>query len=272
MSASEQSTMSVREYKLVNRSESAVLASRVQEAVRFFAALLATAVPRVECALSALAAGDVARLRHYEWRVAQRGEERLLGIGLHADSACELARLMLGDAQGVALDVEGLGAVREIGMAMTQDFGAALLAALDAPPTADRLHWQRGAVPSFGGAGEAAMIAECIVGERLRLAIMLWPTTVLSCLARTRAPRSNEGPLEPLRGAIKSGTVRLEVLAGEAEMAVSELATLKPGDVIKLNHKLERPLAVRLHEGEAIGTGYLGTRHGRPAVRWATGR
>jgi hypothetical protein len=265
--------MRVREYKLVNRSESALLASRVREALQLFAARLATAVPRVECALSALAATDAARLRHYEWSVAQRGEERLLGIGLDADSTCELARLMLGDAQGVALDVEGLAVIREIGMAMTQEFGAALVAALDTPPMADtRLHWKRGAVPSFGGAGEAGMIAECTVGERLRLAIMLWPTTVLSCLTRAQAPRSNYGPLEPLRGAIESGTVRLEVLAGEAEMAVGELATLKPGDVIKLNHKLERPLAVRIHEGEAIGTGYLGTRHGRPAVRWATGR
>jgi flagellar motor switch/type III secretory pathway protein FliN len=272
MSASEQSNMSVREYKLVNRSESALLASRVRQVLQMFAARLAMPVPDVQCSLCALAATDAAKLRHYEWSMAQRGEERLLGIGLDAESSTrELARLMLGDAQAVALDVEGLGAVREIGMAMMQEFGSALIAALDAPRTADtRLHWERGAAPSFGGTGEATMIAECTVGERLRLALMLWPTTVLSCLARAEAPRS-DGPLEPLRGAIESGTVRLEVLAGEAEMAVGELATLRLGDVIKLNHKLERPLAVRIHEGEAIGTGYLGTRHGRTAVRWATG-
>ena len=109
MSASEQSNMSVREYKLVNRSESALLASRVRQILQMFAERLAMPVPDVQCSLCALAATDAAKLRHYEWSMAQRGEERLLGIGQIAIVAADkkMSRFRL-------LGVENPREVREL--------------------------------------------------------------------------------------------------------------------------------------------------------------
>jgi flagellar motor switch/type III secretory pathway protein FliN len=267
--------MGVREYKLINASERALLTLRVREVVEAFVARVAMEPPPVMCALYTLVELEATPLRPYEWNVARRAGENVLAVGVPADSAREFARLMLGDVQAVALDAEGLDALRELSAGLIQELGTALVTVMGAPAVegAQGLHWGEGIVSegASNGAAANAVRVECSLGERLRVAIMVWPELVLECLARAEPVRRGSGALESLRAAIQSGRVPLEVLAGEAEMAVGELATLRVGDVIKLDQLLDKPLSVRIGADRVIGSVLLGAHGGRAAARWVSG-
>ena len=74
------------------------------------------------------------------------------------------------------------------------------------------------------------------------------------------------GDLLPVRNALMSEKVVVEVCAGEAQLMLPELATLTVGDVIALDRRLDEPAVVTL-QGGGFCAGYLGLRGDRKAIQ-----
>jgi flagellar motor switch/type III secretory pathway protein FliN len=112
------------------------------------------------------------------------------------------------------------------------------------------------------GSGAAAAIVE-IGGERASL--ILGRELVLGMIAvRRAAPR---GGLATRAQSIRQGKVRVRVVAGAAELDVSALCSVAPGDVILLDTSLDAPFGLVNAKGLALARGYLGTREGRKAFQ-----
>ncbi len=112
------------------------------------------------------------------------------------------------------------------------------------------------------GSGAAAAIVE-IAGERLTL--LLGRELVLGMIAAPgAAPR---GGLATRAQSIHGGKVRVRVVAGSAELDVSALCSVAPGDVILLDTGLDAAFGLVNAEGLALARGYLGTREGRKAFQ-----
>jgi len=264
--------MGVQAYKLVNRSERERLAGRVQEVVRAFIARVTREPAEAACTVSALGEGEQIRSDPKVWMVGTRSGMTVVAVGLSEGWTREFARLLLGGALAEGLDAAGLEAVGELGDALLQECGAALAVALEPSGTSPEppLQWERGSALQPGFAGQATMMAACNLGEQLPMLMVLGSELVLGYLAGDTRAYPGTGALEPLRSAIHSGSVPLEVVAGGAEMAVGELATIKVGDVIKLDRTLEQPLTIRVRDGQTVGTVFLAAHRGRTVARFTT--
>jgi|SRR5882672_10534082 len=112
------------------------------------------------------------------------------------------------------------------------------------------------------GSGAAAAAVE-LAGERLSL--FLGRELVRGMItARRTAPR---GGLAIRAQSIRKGKVRVRVVAGSAELDVSALCSVAPGDVILLDTGLDAPFGLVNAKGVALARGYLGTREGRKAFQ-----
>lgn len=71
----------------------------------------------------------------------------------------------------------------------------------------------------------------------------------------------------PIRRAIEHNTVMLDVIAGDAELTLSDLQTLQVGDVLRLDRKLHELLRIRVVDGESVCSGHLGIANSSKAVQ-----
>ena len=267
--------MTVQTYKLINRSEISLLLERMTNASQLFVARIAVNEGDAQCTWKALDRPGSVAAHQYEWIVGRRSGEAWLGMGLTADSVRGFAHTVLGDTPGAALDEGGLIAMRELADRFMEELGESLIASLRGASVEDQgeLRWDR-QQPVLGKSieGEAYAAIECQLGDRLRLMLVLWPVAVLSCLVAAPVTPRDAVPLEPRKSALQPQKIRLEVIVGEAEMPVHDLTTLKVGDVIKLDRKLEQPLQIQVREGKAVGAVFLGMRNGHAAVQFSAGR
>jgi len=82
---------------------------------------------------------------------------------------------------------------------------------------------------------------------------------VVSALLGPRRPGDiPDEPLAPRELGIAAGVVRLEVILGHAELSLAELASVSPGDVIRLHAPFREPLTVVNAEGSPIVRARLG--------------
>lgn len=75
------------------------------------------------------------------------------------------------------------------------------------------------------------------------------------------------GALEQRSRAMRSESVVLDAIAGEAEVAVEDVTTLAVGDVLKLDRAISEPLQVRMRGGGAVCSARLGALQGRAALQ-----
>lgn len=80
------------------------------------------------------------------------------------------------------------------------------------------------------------------------------------------APASHAGPVEPLRAELPDNRVRLTVEADPVEVPARDVASLQVGDVLRLGHPVEQPLAGRVGGAEVVA-GHLGRRRRRLALQ-----
>lgn len=76
--------------------------------------------------------------------------------------------------------------------------------------------------------------------------------------------------LVSLTSALSSQTVHLTVSAGEGELSVDEILTLRTGDVVPLSLKVRDWMKVQTLDGRVIAKGNLGMRQGHFAVQVTT--
>jgi len=66
--------------------------------------------------------------------------------------------------------------------------------------------------------------------------------------------------------ALGSESVLISAIVGEAELPIGEFAMLCVGDVLVVDHLLEKPLAVRVDGGDVFAGGHLCTSGGQKAI------
>jgi hypothetical protein len=259
--------MTIRPYKLVNRTERGTLTARLTDGLRRWSVRYAPDDAETDCTL-VLPGEDTAQIPEpREWILAARQSAPVLAIGLPEDWPRGLARLVL--SQSVALDPAGLQLVRELGAGLLEELGQSVLdAALAIHPAQESLVWSRAAAPAFaGGPADGRVFGHCRLGDALELIITIWPETVQRCLAADAPRRAAAAPVEPLSGALQAQIVVLDGIAGEAELALEELTTLAVGDVIRLNRRISEPLQVCIRGGGAVCAARLGASKGRTALQ-----
>jgi flagellar motor switch/type III secretory pathway protein FliN len=260
--------MSIRAYKLINRSEGRALAGRLQVIAQSWAQRCATTAVAVE--VVAHAGIDLLEpARASMWMIGKDAGGPALGLVLPTGWPQGLARWMLAGRPATTLDSAGSQLVSQMGTQLLQELGQDLYDAVhQAAVTSKPLQWitQQQSPLSGPRAGEPFVWCECQIGDDFPLHIVLWPTTVIHSLAPL-APATGLEPVAPLSRALERQPVRLDALAGEAEVAFQELVTLAPGDVLKLDRALSDPIEVRVSGGAAVCSARLGMFNGRLALQ-----
>jgi hypothetical protein len=149
--------------------------------------------------------------------------------------------------------------------ACMRDAGSRLASALDPGPGAkgevDALlpsgKWS-GAVAAFLPCGSSVLMEGECVERALR-----------SASAPARPPRDAAPALVPLLEAARASAVRLEARLCACELDLALLQRLRPGDVIRLPHPLDRPISVHGADGRALFDGFLARSHGLRALELA---
>jgi hypothetical protein len=259
--------MTIRPYKLVNRTERGILAARLTEGLRRWNSRYAPDDAGVTCEL-VFRDEDTAQIpKRLEWILATRQSAPLLAVGLPDDWPRGLSRHVIG--KSVALDPAGLQLMRELGVGLLEELGQSVLDAVPAThPAESSPVWSRATSPAFaGGPADAQVFGYCRLGDSLDLVITIWPDTVQRWLAVEVPRRVAAAPVEPLSGALQARVVVLDGIAGEAELALEELTTLAVGDVIRLNRKISEPLQLRVRGGGVVCAARLGSTTGRTALQ-----
>ena len=82
-----------------------------------------------------------------------------------------------------------------------------------------------------------------------------------------RLPRDARPALISRTAALSERRLSFQLQAGGATLALADLLTLQPGNVIRLDTGLDQPMELVTEEGAALGRCYLGLQHGRPAIQ-----
>jgi len=261
--------MSIRPYKLINRTERGILTGRLSEGVGRWSVRYAPNDAPSQCTV-VLPGEDTAQIPEpHEWLLGCRQSAPVLAIGLPQDWPRGLAGLVLSERQAISLDPAGQQLMREVGAGLLEELGQSVLdAALALHPAEGGLVWSRPTTPAFAGASaDGRVLGLCRLGEGLELVVMIWPETVHRCLAPEAPRRAAAASLEPLSKALQAEKVVLDGIAGEVELALEDLTTLAVGDVIKLNRKISEPLQVRVRGGGVVCAARLGAAKGRNALQ-----
>ena len=126
---------------------------------------------------------------------------------------------------------------------------------LDGPAWGDR----EGMVPSGRWSGSVRAVLGC--GTELRL-----DAGAVALLSAARPLRKAALPaLVPVLQAAAGRRLRVQARLADCTIELGRLQDLRPGDVVRLEHRLEAPVA--LHAcGEAVFGGFLAARSGRKAL------
>lgn len=108
----------------------------------------------------------------------------------------------------------------------------------------------------------------------IRVVLRLEPAGVAAMLAaegrpQGRAPREDAPPLATLADALYARTVRVRTTLAAGDLDIGSLQALALGDVIRLPHSLDQPLAVQAGGSTLPCGAYLGQRNGRRAIELA---
>lgn len=82
-----------------------------------------------------------------------------------------------------------------------------------------------------------------------------------------RLPRDARPALISRTTALSERRLSFQLQAGGATLALADLLTLQPGNVIRLDTGLDEPMELVTEDGAALGRCYLGVQHGRPAIQ-----
>lgn len=164
-------------------------------------------------------------------------------------------------AQRTAAAAAWRGALRDC---LFPDAGAGLYAAppLLAPRLAEQADQALGALmaqlapAASTAAAPAAVEIDLGIGAGVRRFAL--PRSAVDALAPKSCVPGPALEAVDLGGVTAAAEVVLEVDAGATEVPLGALAALRPGDVLRLDSRLDQALTVRVRGGAAIALGYLG--------------
>ncbi|HKQ31376.1 MAG TPA: FliM/FliN family flagellar motor C-terminal domain-containing protein [Burkholderiales bacterium] len=246
--------MTTRPFKLVNRSESQRLCERVSGAAAHWAQDWLSAgltAPKVAVRPAA------EPLPACTWTARRIGTESV-AIGVTAGDT-SLRSGLVGTAEQSSLDLDD----PLLGELERKAVQALLDALIESGNRAD-VDMPSSQEIQAPGSGYAAL--HCRWSETLEIHLVLWPQTVQAWLGQSTVKTTQRVSVSRI-DVLDSQTVKLEVVAGEADIAFDELRSLSEGVVIKLDRRLDQPLQLRLLGDGAVCAGHLGVREDRRAIQ-----
>lgn len=114
--------------------------------------------------------------------------------------------------------------------------------------------------------GSGAIFGE-LGGDLPPQPIALGGSVVSALVGRQSQPSPHEAMLASRESAIGGGVTRLEVVLGQAELTLADLANVSVGDVIRLQSPFRDPLLVRTDDGVPLARARLGVRDGYKAIQ-----
>lgn len=120
------------------------------------------------------------------------------------------------------------------------------------------------------GSGAAHLVIEA---GSLALSVVADAAWVRSRLdVRPKVAAASRRPLASRRDAIGAARVRIQAFAGAVQLDIRTLQSLVPGDVLRLDRRLDQALALTVDGREADVRTYLGAQAGQRAVQLAASR
>jgi len=253
--------MDWRPFKLLNDTEREWLERGVRNVVReWFARWLPDReAGSVRCVDASEHANTRLASQPERWiGVARR--DAALSIALGHDVAQWLGEHLLGTATQSAL-------VADVIAASLHDLGERLMAH---DPGAPPVPSTQPPEPAILRRGTGAAIVEIALDATHALAFAATPAWVTQRLAsRPRAVPSRRAAVD-LRRCIGSGIVNLQAWAGGASIELGVLQSLAPGDVIRLDTRIDQPLRLSVQGHDSGRDAYLGSADGRRAMQLAS--
>lgn len=208
-------------------------------------------------------------VRMYRWQQGTTQDGLSVAVGVPIDTDWGLRFVLTGLAYDEVGAVRGAAAC-EIETAVLRGFVCTLLVQSGALTTETPIVW-RTELPDAGALDSTRgfVAAECrIPGSHTALSVVLFPETTRAYLADlTISAQHSKIAVRSLRQAVESQTINVEVIAGQAELLLQEIAALSVGDVLRLNRKIDEPLRVVIADSDLPVTGYLGMTGTRKAIQ-----
>ncbi|MES2538653.1 MAG: FliM/FliN family flagellar motor C-terminal domain-containing protein [Pseudomonadota bacterium] len=249
-------------YRLLNASELSALESQVAAACgKWSLAWLAADVhSTVRCFRAA--EHDAAILEEKTgWMAVGTGPAHWVAVRSSAALHAPLRGMLIAGVAGNEAGAKPSGLL----VALAERALADLLEAL-AGEDAARLHEPFAPEQSLHAPGSGAAVAEIACGE-CRITLLISPHQAASMLAGLTAAAPAKIAFENRRDALANGRIALTVAIGETQLEIGLLQTIVAGDVIRLNTRIDQPLAVMTADGVRLCSAFLGSREGHKSVQ-----
>jgi hypothetical protein len=251
--------MAERPYKVFGAHERAAVAAAIEARVAAWAAawLPEAAAPRVESAPASELEPRLAAAAGWTRHAAPNGESVALLVvekDLH-----ELAAILCGCTEARrSRAAEGVSEIAgELAQAALRELASGLLDA--------RTVSLSQAGPDDAWVPHCAAYAAEITLGAARVGVVSSAAWTLRLL-KEKLPRPQPARLSDRRSAVAAQTVRLQAVAGWAELDCGVVQALAVGNVIALETRIDRPMTLATMSGTALCGARLGSLEGRRAV------
>lgn len=116
------------------------------------------------------------------------------------------------------------------------------------------------------GYGAGSVVGQ-LGGDLPRQAFALGGAVVAGLVGERPRAAPDTAALVARESAVTTGMTRLEVVLGQAELSLAELANVSAGDVIRLQSPFREPLTVNASDGRPLLRAHLGTRGHHKAIQ-----
>lgn len=257
--------MSITHFCLLNQTESKLLSRKLHDALRRWQLdwLRLSASPKI-----ALVQTTAIEAASYRWIRGTTPHGLTVAIGMPRAANWSLAPVLITDVVEAAAEPAG-DIARDVEAEVLRDLAQTVLGETGRVPAGDPIEWGDGREEHDTlDSARGFTAAEChIPGSHAALLVVLYPSTTAAFLAELPRTTRRGGDLVPARRAIESQRVRLDVVLGQTELLLPEVAMLAVGDVLRLDCNIAEPLQVVVSEGETLSGAHLGVVGDRKAIQ-----
>jgi hypothetical protein len=250
--------MAERPYKVFGAHERAAVAAAIEARVAAWAAawLPEAAAPRVESAPASELEPRLAAAAGWTRHAAQNGES--VALLVPEKDLQELAAILCGCTDARARAGDGVSEIAgELAQTALRELALSLLdaRAVSVSQAGPDDAW----VPHCAAYAAEIMLGAACVGV---VSSAAWTLRLL----KEKLPRPQPARLSDRRSAVAAQTVRLQAVAGWAELDCGVVQALAVGNVIALETRIDRPMTLATMSGTALCGARLGSLEGRRAV------
>lgn len=256
----------VSRYWVINNSERALLSQKLQQAVvrwqeNWFRANLTSTVRLLANV------GEIAT-QMYRWQSGTTRQGLTVALGVPIDADWGVGFAIAGLAEPSPTTVRG-DTARQVETAVLRGLISAVLVETGRLAADDPITWSGDSVDAETVDVTGGFVAAeyQISGSHAAISLLLNPETTAAYVETLSPPVRHNGGLVPIRRALDSETLSLDVIVGEAELLLQELAGLTVGDVLRLDRRIDEPLQLTLDGSNPVSAGHLGKAGTQKAVQ-----